>query len=170
LGDRTTTGGVAGGFAIQNDGFPWQTGQPGLSYAQDNNSCVAGISDITLGLTLSDIAADTPMNCSGTVTCQGTSNWYSISCDAAPEYYQLDQFIDGEFQAQDYAQGTASSRLQFAGILSGGAAFKVCSFEGSQVACTGEIPMTIVSTCPTRTVTGGGGSNGGTGCGGVCKE
>jgi len=167
-------GNVEGGFAIANDGFPFQTGLPGLSYAQDNNSCAAGISGVVLQTTYSELQPDTPMNCAATIGCQGgTKSVYTVTCDPALEYFELHQLnANGGNDVLDYAQGTVTSGPSFGGTLFGPADFEVCSATNSLRTCTSSIPVTG-NACPPGAGSGGGGggSSGGKPCGGhVCPK
>jgi hypothetical protein len=171
--DVTSTavrGYVTGGFAVPNDGFPTPTGsRPDHSiYPEDNNSCATGMDNVGLKLNYNAIQPDTPMNCSATTYCAQ----FVVTCDAAPETFQVHQSINGFEYTYGTAQGSTSGKVTISGTTYSTAPFYVCTTAGSLRSCTGNIPVTVAETCSTGGGGGGGTSSGGnTGCkGGTCKQ
>jgi hypothetical protein len=71
-------------FESPNDGFgdDWT---PPTSFPQDNNSCLAQFSKVSLDLAYPPMPPDTPLGCSGTVACTGAT----ISCAWEPDVLTL---------------------------------------------------------------------------------
>jgi hypothetical protein len=155
-------GHVSGGFAAANDGFPIPNGftPAHTDYPQDNNDCQTGLSSIALALAYSPITPDTPMNCAATLYC----DQFSVTCDAAPEAFQVHQTINGFDRVVGTAQGSPGAPVTISGTQLAPVPFFVCAVAGSLSSCTSPIPTTVAETCNS----GGGGNPGSSSGGGSC--
>jgi hypothetical protein len=155
---RDGNGYISGGF-VANDGFPIPTGYE--SYPRDNDSCGTGLDMVGLDLAYTPLHPDTPLNCSAVLFCEQ----FTVTCDAAPETFEVHQNIAGVDRVVASAGGTAAAAPRVAGTRLAPVPFSVCTVAGGVRACTDEVPITSTTTCSS----GGGavGPPGGPRCGGA---
>jgi hypothetical protein len=157
-------GGVLGGFAVTNDGFPIPNGTTpaNTAFPEDNNSCQTGIDNVALTLAYNPITPDTPMNCAGTLYC----DQFVVTCDAAPETFQVRQTVNGFSHTVATAQGSVSAPATVSGTRIAPVDLQVCTASGALSTCTGAIPVTVAETCNAGGGSSGASSGAGSGGGG----
>jgi hypothetical protein len=147
-------GHISGGFAVPNDGFPTPTGlEPDHSiYPEDNNSCSTGFDNPVVALQYKPMTPDTPLNCTATVNC----DQFSVTCDGAPDTFEVHQNINGA----NVIVGTAPGSLTGSVTISGtedepGAPLTVCTASygaslqiGKLTTCTTSVAVTSSVACP----------------------
>jgi hypothetical protein len=148
------SGVVTGGFAVPNDGFPIPTGaEPSnTDYPQDNDTCETGFASVGLALEYDAITPDTPMNCTATTDCEQ----FTVTCDGAPDSFEVHQNVNGADTIIGAAQGSATGSVTITGTQNEvGAPLTVCTASAGYTGvddtlrtCTGAIPITSSTACP----------------------
>jgi hypothetical protein len=149
-----------------NDGFATGVDPVNFTYAVENAACLTTVLSPVLTLTYAPMPPETPIGCTGTITCGNAT----VTCLGAPDVFELQRIYS---TGQEEVVATLDDTAGGADVVlvdpqgSTEVTYDVCTANAAGATACGPVEWTELVACTTPTPTGGGTSSGapyGPGC------